>query len=171
MTDVQLVHELRQARAALRLVESWTGLENGHDIARHRHAPKHRWFLREVAEAELGAAVHRQAPNIAVVEEDLAMLAARQADDHVKGGGLAGTVRTQQADHLAAFDLERDILEDRAGFVAFGEIKRPKDAHGLFGVAVGVMMMCTLWEFCSVASAMMLCAITLYFNDSPRTSF
>ena len=70
-----------------------------------------------------------------VVEVDLAVLAAREADDHVEGGGLAGAVRTQQAHHLAALDLERQILEDLSGFVAFGEIKRPQDAHGLDGRA------------------------------------
>ena len=39
----------------------------------------------------------------------------------------------EQADHLAALDLERQVLENLARFVALGEIQRPQDAHGLAG--------------------------------------
>ena len=31
-------------------------------------------------------------------------------DDHVKGSGLAGAIRPEQPDHLAAADLERNLL-------------------------------------------------------------
>ena len=90
-------------------------------------------------------------------------------DDHVKGGGLAGAIRPEQADHLAALDLERQIVEDLPGLVALGEIQRPQYAHGLAGG--GVMMMCTRCDPCSAASATMLCASRLYLSDSPRISF
>jgi hypothetical protein len=53
--------------------------------------------------------VHRQRRDIAIVEQDLAVLAGHQADDHVEGRGLAGAVRAQQPDDLAALDLERQI--------------------------------------------------------------
>src|SRR5579862_3253499 len=100
--------------------------------------------------------MHGEPPDILVVEVDLAVLAAGEPDDHVEGGGLAGAVRAEETDHFAALDLERQVLEYLAGFVAFGEIKRPQDAHGLEGG--GVMMMCTRCEPCSAASATMLCA-------------
>jgi hypothetical protein len=38
---------------------------------------------------------------MAAVDADLAGVGAHQADDHVEGGGLAGTVGAEQADHLA----------------------------------------------------------------------
>src|ERR1022692_1116081 len=113
--------------------------------------------------------MHGQTPDIAIVEQYLTVLAAGKADNHVKCGGLAGSVRPEQAHYLAACDLERQILQYLPGFVTLGEIQRPQHAHGLAGG--GVMMMCTRCDPCSAASAMMLCATTLYLSDSPRISF
>ena len=63
--------------------------------------------MREVTQSELSASMHGQAANVLVVEIDLAVLAARESDNHVKSGGLAGAIRPQEAHDLAALDLER----------------------------------------------------------------
>src|SRR5260363_414198 len=48
------------------------------------------------------------------VERNLAGIERDQPDHHIKGGGFAGAVRTQQSDNLAAFDFQGNILNDRA---------------------------------------------------------
>ncbi len=50
---------------------------------------------------------------------DLAGVGAHQADDHVEAGRLAGAVRPEQADDLAAADGEVHVLDDLARAVAF----------------------------------------------------
>ena len=62
--------------------------------------------------------MHGQRRQVLAVEADLALVAGDQADDHVEGGGLAGAVRAQQADHFAAADLQRNVLDHLAGLVA-----------------------------------------------------
>src|SRR5207244_13654352 len=56
--------------------------------------------------------------------------ARHEAHEHVECGGLAGSVRTEEADHLAARELERQITHDLAGLVALGESRGLKRAHG-----------------------------------------
>ena len=46
---------------------------------------------------------------ISIVQFDAAFSAGYQADNHVETGGLAGTVRSQQPDDLAAAYRQRDI--------------------------------------------------------------
>src|SRR5260364_342319 len=53
------------------------------------------------------------------VERNLAGIERDQPDHHIKGGGFAGAVRTQQSDNLAAFDVQGNILNDRACASAF----------------------------------------------------
>ena len=55
------------------------------------------------------------------VEVDRARVDRHQADDHVEAGGLAGAVRAEQADHLAARHLQRHVLHDGARLVALAQ--------------------------------------------------
>src|SRR5258708_37806216 len=126
--------------------------------------------MRDTPDALLGAPEQGEESDVAVVQIDLAMFAAGEADDHVEGRGFAGTVGPQQAHDLAAFDLQRQIPHYLPRLVTLGEVQGPQYAHG-FGLAGGVMMMCTRWEPCSALSATMFWASTLYFSDSPRISF
>jgi hypothetical protein len=114
MSDMQLVEEFPETRAALGLVEPRSRLQDGHDVVLHRHAPKYGRLLREVAHAELRPAVHGEPADVLVVEIDFAVLAAGETDDHVKGRGLAGPIGAEQPNDLAALHFERDVLEDLA---------------------------------------------------------
>src|SRR5260363_13606 len=58
------------------------------------------------------------------VERNLAGIERDQPDHHIKGGGFAGAVRTQQSDNLAAFDFQGNILNDRACAKAFLQMTR-----------------------------------------------
>ena len=80
------------------------------DVLFHAQAPEHRVLLRQVRDAEPGAAVDRQVGEIALVEVDAAGVDRNQPDDHVEAGRLAGAVRAEQADHFAARNLQRHVL-------------------------------------------------------------
>src|SRR5260364_114458 len=62
------------------------------------------------------------------VERNLAGIERDQPDHHIKGGGFAGAVRTQQSDNLAAFDFQGNILNDRACAKAFLQMTRRQRA-------------------------------------------
>ena len=57
---------------------------------------------------EARAAVDRQVRELASVEVDRPRVGGDQADDHVEAGGLAGAVRPEQADDLAARDMSSE---------------------------------------------------------------
>ena len=93
---------------------------------------------------------------ILVAQGDPAGIAGHQADDHVERRGLAGAVRTQQADDLAGAHFQRQVLDDLAGTVALGQVSRAQHGlgHGfpwaelvragaLPGALLGTMVMCT----------------------------
>ena len=50
-----------------------------------------------------------------------------QAEQHQDGGGLAGAVRTEQSENLAARHRKRDALDDGGPVVALGEVLRLDD--------------------------------------------
>ncbi len=66
--------------------------------------------------------MHRQVGDVLLVDADHALVGLDQADDHVEAGGLAGTVRTEQADDLPAIDGHADVADDLPAFIAFGQV-------------------------------------------------
>ena len=52
---------------------------------------------------------------------DAAAVGLHQAHDRIEAGRLAGAVGAEQADHLAAVDVERDVVEHRALVVGLGD--------------------------------------------------
>jgi hypothetical protein len=64
------------------------------------------------------------------IEENSAFFGRDKADDHVKGSSLAGAVRAQQADHLAALYFDRERLDDLAELVTLRDILNAEDTHG-----------------------------------------
>ena len=92
MGDVELLEEFLQGLPAADLVQIRAGLEHGHHVFLDRQAPEHGCLLRQVAHAQPGPAVHRQAREIFLVQMDASLVTGDEADDHVKGGCLAGAV-------------------------------------------------------------------------------
>ncbi len=78
------------------------------DILLDRQAAEDRSFLRQVADPQSRALVHRQLGDVVAVEFDGAAIGRNQSRDHVEHGGLACPVRAQQADRLAASDIDAD---------------------------------------------------------------
>src|SRR6266850_1430904 len=61
-----------------------------------------------------------------------------RADDHVEAGGLAGAVRAEQSDHLAAADLERHVLHHGARLVALAQALRAQAARAVGSCRAGL---------------------------------
>src|SRR5581483_3703112 len=80
----------------------------------HGEAAEDRGFLRQIADAEPGALVHRQRRDIETVELDAPAVGRNQSSDDVEDRGLAGAVRPEQADRLAAADVEACALDHLA---------------------------------------------------------
>ena len=108
-----------RSRRALRV--GLGDLEHGQDILLDRQAAEDRGFLRQIAEAEDRPAVHRQVGDVLPVEEDAAAVGPDQAHDRIEAGRLAGAVGPEQPDHLAALNVERDVVEHRAPVIGLGD--------------------------------------------------
>ena len=61
----------------------------------------------------------RQGGDVPGVELNAAAVCLDEADDHVEAGGLAGTVRPEQAHDLTTFQAERHIPDNLAPLVGF----------------------------------------------------
>ncbi len=70
-------------------------LEDGHDIAFNCQAPKDRGFLRQIAKAENGAAVHRKSGDVFAIEKNSTAVGLHQSHYRIKAGGLPGSVWTK----------------------------------------------------------------------------
>ena len=75
--------------------------EHGADVVLDVEAAEDRGLLRQIADAEPRALVHRQRRHVMAVERDDALVGLHQAGDHVEHRGLAGAVGAEQADRLA----------------------------------------------------------------------
>ncbi len=116
--------EFLQQRVEIGLAPAAVGLhhlEHRADVVLDIEAAEDRRFLRQIADAEPGALIHRQVGDVVAVELDDAAVGLDQPGDHVERGGLAGAVRSEQADRLAAPDIEADVLDDLASAVALFE--------------------------------------------------
>src|SRR6185369_9566536 len=105
--DVEFIEQRIEFGLAL-LATGLDHLEHGANILLHREAAKDRGFLRQIADAESRALIHRQLGDVVAVQFDGATIRLDQASDHVEHGGLAGAVRTKQADRLATADIDAD---------------------------------------------------------------
>src|SRR5690606_19994599 len=140
------------------LVEVGAQFEDGEYVFRHAQAAEHRGFLRQVADSEACARVHRQGGDIAIVDLDGAVVGRDEADDHVERGGLARAVGAEQADDFALVEAEREVADDGAPAIALaqpagtqhqGEVPGAGALAASFACAagaaffVGWMIMCT----------------------------
>ena len=135
MVDVEFLQQAFQLLATSGLVEFLAGLKNGHDVIGNRQLAEDRCFLRQIADAGPCAAVHRLVADVQVVDQYATLIGLDQPDDHVETGGLAGAVRAEQADDLAAVDGQTDVTHDLAALVALGQMLSFQSCH--------------YWAFCS----------------------
>src|SRR5437763_8252355 len=97
MRDVELL----QQGIEIGLAATPVGLNHfqyGADIVLDVQTAEDRCFLRQVADPEPSALVHRKSRDVVAVELDLSAIGLDQSGDHVEDGGLAGAIRSEQAD-------------------------------------------------------------------------
>ena len=93
--------------------------EHAKDVLLDRHPAKDRGFLRQIAEAEDRAAIHRQSGDIVAVEHDAARIGLHQSHYRIEAGRLARAVRAEQPDHFALADRERNVGQHRPLVIGF----------------------------------------------------
>ena len=112
MRDVEFFEQ--RVEVGLAQIAVWLDdLQDGADVVFHRQSPKDRCLLRQVADAETRALVHREMRHVEAVDLDRPGIGADQPGNHVEDGGLAGAVRSEQADRLAAAERQRYILHHK----------------------------------------------------------
>ena len=89
-----------RSRRAVRV--GFGDFEDGQDVVLDRQAAKDRHFLRQIADAQPRAAIHRQEGHVAPVDHDLPAFGGDQPGNGVKAGRLARSVRAEQRHDLAA---------------------------------------------------------------------
>ena len=62
----------------------------------------------------------------------LAGIRGNQPDDAIKRGRLAGAVGTEQSNDFALLDLNRDVIDDLATAVCFGDFRCLKRFHDVY---------------------------------------
>src|SRR6185369_17288353 len=94
--DVEFVEQRVELLLAL-LARGLDHFEHSADVLLDGEAAEDRGFLRQIADAEPRALIHRQLGDVVAVELDRAAIGLDQAGNHVEHGGLAGAVRAEQA--------------------------------------------------------------------------
>ena len=113
MGDVELIEELLVFVLLLRLREM-RRLEDGHDVFLDRELAEDGRLLREIADAERRALVHRQFADVHIREEYLAGRRVLESHDHVERRRLARAVRPEQPHDLPLLHAQGDTVHDRA---------------------------------------------------------
>ena len=137
MPDREVVEQCLETLGAFRLREGHR-LEDGEDVFLDRQLAEDRRLLREVPDAPPGALVHRNVGHVLLIQQDLPPIRGDQADDHVEGRGLAGTVRPEQSDDLALGYVEIDLVDDLASAKHLHEAPGSQRAAGGDAVTDGV---------------------------------
>ena len=80
--------------------------------------------------ADRGAFLGEEAEGDAALEEDFARVRGFGAEDNVEEGGFAGTVRADEAEAVAAHELEGGLVKEDAACVGFADVIELKHGGG-----------------------------------------
>ena len=125
--DAQVLQQTRQALFDLYLAQRLSGLvplqlQHGAHILFHIEFAKDRCFLRQVTQAQARTAVDWHVSNRLLINRDVAGAGLHQTDNHVKRCGLAGPVRTQQANHFALAHRQRNVFDGLAAAIVLLQV-------------------------------------------------
>ena len=124
-SHVQFIQQIFQTHVALFSGE-FASLKDGQDVLFHGKFAENGRFLGEIANAESGALVHREAGDVAVLEFDHAGIGRHYANDHIEGGRFSGAIGPEQADDLAGGHRDRNAVHHATAAVLFYETFRAK---------------------------------------------
>src|SRR5438093_939996 len=88
----------------------------------HYHFAKDRFFLRQITHPEPGAPVHRIVGYVGVAENHATAVWPDQANDHVKTGGLAGSVWPEKSHDLTRANVHVHSVHHRAAAVNLNQL-------------------------------------------------
>lgn len=97
-------------------------LQHGVDVVFYSELSKDRGFLRQIANTQLRALVHRHLGDVPLIQKNIALVGLDEADRHVEGRRFARAVGAEQAYDLTTVYVKRYILHYRAGAVFFVEV-------------------------------------------------
>ena len=129
MVDVEFLQQAFQLLAAAIAIEFLAGLEDRHDVVGYRQFTEDRRLLRKIADTCPCTTVHGLVADVQVVDQYATLVRLDQPDDHIEAGGFAGTVRTEQADDLAAVDRQADVAYHLAAFIGLGQMLGFQGCH------------------------------------------
>ena len=88
--------------------------------------PEYRSFLSKIAKTGPGTKMHRITSDVDLIELDATFIRAEYPGDHVEGGGLSSTIRTQQTNDLAPRNFQTDFFDGVSSSVGFGKLIGPQ---------------------------------------------
>src|SRR5262249_17778205 len=101
MLATHLINQLFHSFPALMPIDGLS-FEDSEDVLLHWQFPKHRSFLREIADAVLARPqIHGHVRYVFVVVQHLPSVGGYQANNGVERGGLASAVRSKQTNNFA----------------------------------------------------------------------
>ena len=107
------------------------------DVLAHRQVAERVAVLERARETVPGPPVRRPARDVAVAERDPALVRPVEPAEHVDERRLAGAVRADQADDLAAAQLERDAAERLDARRTTARQRRPEAFRAPSAIAIG----------------------------------
>src|SRR5690348_7406680 len=118
MTDMQIMQQI--VEMLLHLVSPIVfQFQYSANIVSYRESPENRSLLWQIAQAEVCSLVHGHLAEVKLIKDDVASIQRHKAHHHVKTGGLACAIGTQQADDFSAFNRKGNIMHYGARLVAF----------------------------------------------------
>ncbi len=138
MGDLQFFQQRDQFLLTAGVVQFLAQLQHQADVVGHGELAEDRRLLRQIADAQLGACVHRFGSEVAAIQFDTAGIGFDQTHDHVEAGGLAGAIGAEQTDHFAGLEREAELLDHFALLVLLAQTGG--DQHYFFpcGLAAGL---------------------------------
>src|SRR5262245_46238098 len=106
---MKFVEQLFEASFTAGFRRALPKFQNCEDVVCDAEFAKYARLLRQITDAEPRAFVHRHVRDRFIFEFDDALIGFDQSNDHVEAGRLAGTVRAEQADDLAASNEQTDV--------------------------------------------------------------
>src|SRR5262249_35981921 len=126
--QIQLGQQLPEPCAPGLSIESH-GFKNGQDILLNSESPEDGRFLGQVADTLSGSHIHGVVGDIDSVELDPSRVGCGEADRHVEGRGLAGSIGSQETDDFAGCDLEVHTADDSPPVVRLRQLEGPEGGH------------------------------------------
>src|SRR6185369_13981028 len=130
--EVELGQQVAGPLPALDRVEIQR-LQDGQQVLLYRQLSEDRRLLRQVPHAHAAPLVHGQGRDLLSFQKDTSTLGRQQADQHVEGRRLPGSVGAEQSHHLAAVDVQRHVVDHLAVLEPFLQSLRDEALHASAG--------------------------------------